>query len=62
MAQERVEQALKNLEEAIDYGRHHCEVAVEDLGNFQEVAFYLDGGEDPVYTLVVHQEDVDDPA
>lgn len=64
MAQESVARAIKELETAINNGRHHCDVHVEDLGESKEVSFYLDesaehGGE-PVGSIVITPPPGDD--
>ena len=54
---EDVKRAVSELEKAINFGEHTCDVHVEDVGDAKEVSFYLDDaietGGDPTATLTI---------
>ena len=54
MSKERVQSAIRELEQAINDGEHNCDVEVEHLGDAKEVNFYLDADQDaPVGSITV---------
>ena len=57
MSKESVKRAVESLEREIKAGNHTCNVQVEDMGDIQEVSFYLDcdpeAGEDADAILAV---------
>ena len=42
MSRERVTQAIKDLEDALNADAHNCDVHIEELDDAKEVSFYLD--------------------
>lgn len=56
MSREAVQVAVAALEKAINDGEHNCEIAIEDLGDMKEVAFFIDESVedgDPISMTVV---------
>ena len=53
MAKEIVTRAVKELEDALNRDKHNCDIWIENVGDSKEVAFYIDGDEEPVATLLI---------